>query len=326
MEEISIEEAQAIIQDVQVTNGGLSPELLQGLPQDQLRAVRNLQTIAGSSIEHVANDLYDTDTRFIFELIQNAEDNRYTVAEENRSEPFLNFTLHEDRLTVDSNEDGFTEADVRAICSIHQSSKKQVGGYIGHKGIGFKSVFKIASKVCIRSGPFSFHFKHRRGDSGLAMITPYNEPLQDLPPTVRTRITLWLLDTNDFSARARELEDIPDTLLLFLRKLRRLSIEIPATNKQVFYEREEDTNSKITTLTKGTGATEERMLYHMQKQTLTDLPAHQSRQNQQEADLILAFPINEASKPVIEPQFVYSFLPMRNEGFNVSSDLLSRFR
>ncbi|KAL3457946.1 hypothetical protein BJX64DRAFT_267650 [Aspergillus heterothallicus] len=326
MEEISVEEAQAIIKDVQITNGGISPDLWRGMPQDQLRALRNLQTIAGSSIEHVADDLYDTDTRFIFELIQNAEDNRYTAAEDDESEPFLDFTLHEDRLTVDSNEDGFSEADVRAICSIHQSSKKQVGGYIGHKGIGFKSVFKIAYKVCIQSGPFCFYFEHRRGDGGLAMITPYNEPPQDLPASVRTRITLWLLDRSDFATRARELEDIPDTLLLFLRKLRRLSIEIPATNTRVVYERAEDMNSRITTLTKSTRTTVDETFYRMQKQTLTDLPSHQSRQNQQEADLILAFPIDETFKPVIEPQFVYSFLPMRSEGFSflIQSDFITQ--
>lgn len=138
----------------------------------------------------MAEDLCNADTRYIFELIQNAEDNRYTIAERNYCELFLHFTLHQDRLTVDSNEDGFTKADVHAICSIHRSSKKQQDGYIGHKGIGIKSVFKIAYNVCIQSGPFSFYFKYRRGDGGLAMITPYNQAPQELPSSIRTRITL----------------------------------------------------------------------------------------------------------------------------------------
>ncbi|KAL3478807.1 hypothetical protein BJX99DRAFT_256215 [Aspergillus californicus] len=321
MKALSVEEAQAIIEDVQITNGGVNPEVWKGLPKDQLRALRNLQTIAGSSIEHVAEDLYDADTRFIFELIQNAEDNCYCAAE-----PFLSFTLHQDRLTVDSNEDGFTEADVRAICSIHQSSKKQVGGYIGHKGIGFKSVFKIASKVCVQSGPFSFYFEHRRGDGGLAMITPYNQPPQELSSSIRTRITLWLLDPDDFPTRARELEDIPDTLLLFLRKLRRLTIQIPTLKSRVTYERDEDTTTSLTTLRKQSSEAEKDTFYYMQKQTLTDLPAHPSRQEQHEADLILAFPIDESFKPVIGPQFVYSFLPMRSEGFNflIQSDFITQ--
>ncbi|KAL4734480.1 hypothetical protein BDV11DRAFT_174719 [Aspergillus similis] len=326
MKTLSVEEARAIITDVQISNGGVNPDVWKDLPKDQLRALRNLQTIAGSSIEHVAEDLYDADTRYIFELIQNAEDNRYRMAERNQSEPFLYFTLHQDRLTVDSNEDGFTEADVRAICSIHRSSKKQVGGYIGHKGIGFKSVFKVAYKVCIQSGPFSFYFEHRRGDGGLAMITPYSQAPQELPSSTRTRITLWLLDSDDFFTRARELEDIPDTLLLFLRKLRKLIIEIPTLKSRVIYEREEDTTASLTTLRKQSGGAEDKKFYYMQKQTLTDLPAHHSRLEQQEADLILAFPLDESSKPVIEPQCVYSFLPMRNEGFNflIQSDFITQ--
>ncbi|KAL4952077.1 hypothetical protein BDW69DRAFT_26786 [Aspergillus filifer] len=326
MNALSVEKAQDIIKDVQISNGGVSSEVWKGLPKDQLQALRNLQTIAGSSIEHVAKDLYDTDTRFIFELIQNAEDNHYTVAEESQSEPFLHFTLHQDCLTVDSNEDGFTEADVRAICSIHQSSKKQVGGYIGHKGIGFKSVFKIAYKVCVQSGPFSFYFEHQRGDGGLAMITPYNQAPQELPCSIRTRITLWLLDSNDFPTRARELEDIPDTLLLFLRKLRKLTIEIPALKSRVTYERDGDTRASVTILRKQSSETVKNKFYYMQKQTLTGLPADNSRQMQHEADLVLAFPLDESFRPVIEPQFVYSFLPMRKEGFNflIQSDFITQ--
>jgi hypothetical protein len=111
--------------------------------------------------------------------------------------------------------------------------KKQQGGYIGRKSIGFKSVFKIAYKVCIQSEPFSFYFEYRRGDGGLAMTTPYNQAPQELPSSIRTRITLWLLDSNDFSTRARELEEILDTLLLFLRTLRRSTIEIPTLESQV---------------------------------------------------------------------------------------------
>ncbi|KAL4811957.1 hypothetical protein BDW67DRAFT_179145 [Aspergillus spinulosporus] len=326
MKALSVEDAQAIITDVQIRNGGVNPEIWKNLPKDQLRAFRNLRTIAGSSIEHVAEDLYDADTRYIFELIQNAEDNCYFTAVNDDSEPFLHFTLYQDRLTVDSNEDGFTEADVRAICSIHRSSKRQVGGYIGHKGIGFKSVFKIAYKVCIQSGPFSFYFEYRRGDGGLAMITPFYQAPHKLPSSIRTRITLWLLNSNDFSTRARELKEIPDTLLLFLRKLRRLTIEIPTLMSRVTYECEEGTTANFTIFRKRTDKTQKKRLYYMQKQTLTDLPAHHSRQEQQGAGLILAFPLDESFKPVIEPQFVYSFLPMRNEGFNflIQSDFITQ--
>ena len=142
-----------------------------------------------------------------------------------------------DRLVIDCNEDGFTEANVNAICAVGQSTKANSGGYIGgkisppsrvckfiltkaciEKGIGFKSVFKVARAAKVQSGPFSFNFNS--GDSdGLGMVTPYQSTYESLPPPVRTRLTLTLLDQNDFSKRRQDLISLPETLLLFLHKV-----------------------------------------------------------------------------------------------------------
>lgn len=318
MTRLSVEEAQAIVDDIRVTNGGLSPEAERGLSQEAKRALRNLQSIAGGSIVHVAQDLYDKDTRFIYELIQNAEDNRYGRARKDKKEPFLHFTLHEDRITVDSNEDGFSESDVRAICSIHRSSKKQTSGYIGHKGIGFKSVFKIASMVTIQSAPFCFFFRHTQGDGGMGMITPYNESHEALPAAVTTRITLHLDSPTDFEARAREFEDIPDTFLLFLRQLRNLTLHVVPRGSKTVYKRLQPSRHRVK-LVKQMGHNEHCNLYLFKRTTLTGLSQHPSRPGSDEAEVILAFPVDEDSCPLIQPQYVYSFLPMRREGFNVCS-------
>lgn len=106
----------------------------------------------------LATDLYSKDTRFLYELIQNAEDNQYTQAEASSDDPFISFSLYPDQLVIDSNEDGFNAENVKAICSVAESTKTVAQGYIGEKGIGFKSVFKIAQRVHIQSGPFSFSF------------------------------------------------------------------------------------------------------------------------------------------------------------------------
>ena len=81
----------------------------------------------------------------MFELIQNAEDNDYTRAEAARDMPFLTFRLHPDKIIVASNEDGFTEANVRAICSTEDSTKNASQGYTGEKRVGFTSVFMVAT-------------------------------------------------------------------------------------------------------------------------------------------------------------------------------------
>ena len=74
--------------------------------------------------------------------------------------PSLRITVTQGRIRVDCNELGFWEQDVKAICNVDATTKKKdkSAGYIGEKGIGFKSVFKAANVVYIRSREYSFKF------------------------------------------------------------------------------------------------------------------------------------------------------------------------
>lgn len=59
-------------------------------------------------------------------------------------EPELVFILHENGIVVLNNELGFSAENIRALCDVGNSTKKgSGGGYIGKKGIGFKSVFRV---------------------------------------------------------------------------------------------------------------------------------------------------------------------------------------
>jgi hypothetical protein len=108
-------------------------------------------------------------------------------------------------------------------------------------------------------------------------------------------------------------------MLLFLRKLQRLTIEIPPLQSQISFERHEDLSKRLIILTKETNGEQQKKFYHLEKTTLSNLPQHHNRPGQPEVDLILAFPMKEGFSPLIEAQYVYSFLPMRHEGFNVSN-------
>ena len=173
------------------------------------------------------NNLYSKETRFIYELIQNAEHNSYSNTITLHEKPFLTFKVYSDRIIVESNEDGFDESNVRAICSTGESTKANSEGYIGEKGIGFKSVFKIARKVHFQSEPFSFSFEHSRDneDDDLGIVTPMTEQFEDLPARIHIRMTLTLLDNIDFQRLRSDFDNVPDTLLLFLRKLVELTTE-----------------------------------------------------------------------------------------------------
>jgi HSP90 family molecular chaperone len=123
----------------------------------------------------LAKNLYTSQARFVFELLQNADDNQYTRGQD----PYVIFRVYPDRIVIECNEDGFTRQNLTAICDIGKSSKTGSQGYIGEKGIGFKSVFMAAWRVHIQSRDFSFDFIHRKGDSGMGMITPIWQERRD---------------------------------------------------------------------------------------------------------------------------------------------------
>lgn len=108
--------------------------------------------IAENSLRMLSEELYSKPTRFLLELIQNADDNVYDAD----IDPHLSIVYRTDGfLWFGCNERGFTEANLRALCTVSESTKKVEDnrkGYIGEKGIGFKSVFKVASEVFCQSG------------------------------------------------------------------------------------------------------------------------------------------------------------------------------
>jgi hypothetical protein len=77
--------------------------------------------------------------------VQNADDNIYPE----NVEPTLTFILQESGIIVLNNEQGFSAKNIRALCDVGNSTKKGSNvGYIGQKGIGFKSVFRVMFEHC----------------------------------------------------------------------------------------------------------------------------------------------------------------------------------
>lgn len=284
------------------------------------------------SFYSLAEQLYQKSTRFVYELIQNAEDNKYTIATEL---PYLTFALQKDRIIIDSNEDGFTQVDIKAICSIGQSTKASIQGYIGEKGIGFKSVFNVAHKVHIQSGPYSFAFEYLKGDPvdrGLGMVTPISESRCELPDNVRTRTILYLHEDEDPEALCQDLLKLPNTLLLFLKKLRQLTVKFELPEKdiqsiQFSLVRPDDKDPlnkivQIKTATTGTINSVTSKSFWVKKRRVVDLPADPARDQIHEAEVVLAFPIDEDNVPVLEDQYAFAFLPLKKTGYKVG--LLAR--
>lgn len=229
---------------------------------------------------------------------------------------------------LDSNEDGFRKKHVQAICSTGQSTKTDaVQGYIGEKGIGFKSVFTVAKKVHVQSEPYSFAFHHTKDstDDGLGMVTPQEEGYEDLPEGINTRITLTLLDPSTFEQRVKDLLALHDTLLLFLTKLRKLSIIIHRPDEcteEISYTHNLAEGSGVETITKKTTGgptvtTAGIQRFYVVRRDITNLPPDPVRQQTTKATVVLAFPVDAQDGPIIERQHVFAFLPLRRAGFTV---------
>lgn len=270
-----------------------------------------------TDLPRLSQDLNTKPTHFIYELIQNADDNKYDRSEE---APFLRLVVTPHRITIDSNEDGFSYENVEALCSVGKSTKKGRSGYIGEKGIGFKSVFKVARRATILSGPFSFYFEHDENaiPTGIGMITPHNvhDNLQaDLPAGVRTRIILDLRTQCDME----QFKKLPP-LLLFLGKLQRLSIRVEYGDLRV--EEVQHSISKTddyAELTEVYDGKENTRRFHLTVQKAQDMPYDHRRQHRQEVNILLAFPVDEMGQPAQSREYVYAFLPLFPIGFPVST-------
>lgn len=277
----------------------------------------------------------------MFELLQNADDNSYTTAKSTDTDPYVSFSVHDQRVVVECNEDGFTRENLVAICNVGKSSKTGAQGYIGEKGIGFKSVFMVAWKVHIQSRDFSFSFRHRKGDSGMGMISPVWEETEEVLTHPLTRITLFLYDddADEMFARQREMmlqqfRELKATFLLFMKNLRKIEVRIYDQSEEVSYTAftiQGQQGSRVTLkqeITQDGNLQRHEQYYHTTRLTAHGIPRSENREYTDteiatgayaQTDITLAFPLTHDSVPIIEPQEVFAFLPIRNMGLPVSS-------
>jgi hypothetical protein len=113
---------------------------------------KDAATIA-SQLKLNSLELYTQTERFIFELIQNADD----MPSSHRGVR-VEMHLLDNHLVFRHNGKFFDRNDVRAIADAARSNKSEDVRQTGYKGIGFKSVFTDSACVYIRSGSYSFKF------------------------------------------------------------------------------------------------------------------------------------------------------------------------
>ncbi|KAJ7725654.1 hypothetical protein DFH07DRAFT_931477 [Mycena maculata] len=303
-----------VIQDIRSQNAAPDSAVWKQADPSTLSALTSLRENLHHACDSLADDLYASDSHFILELVQNADDNTYGPG----VTPTLAISLDVDNLIVACNEVGFEERQVRAICKIGASTKKDQQGYIGEKGIGFKSVFKVADKVFISSGPYKFIFdKHAE----LGMITP--SWAENCPSRQDwTKFTLQLSNGTPTQLKLYLDQNINSTLLLFLRKLRCLEID---TGLIKFVVQRMDLEPNVVTLRRGSGPNVSGSSYLLVKRVVETRPGEKKRSNITQTEIVLGFPLQSDGGPKIGQQAVHAFLPIRNYGlyFLIQADFLT---
>jgi hypothetical protein len=101
----------------------------------------------------ISRDINTDSQRFIYELLQNADD-----ASNQNEKLDIQIDFEGDYVIISHKGEAFSKSDIKSISSAGDGTKTGDTNKTGFKGIGFKSVFSHSNFVIIKSGIFCFKF------------------------------------------------------------------------------------------------------------------------------------------------------------------------
>ncbi|XP_038973841.1 protein NO VEIN-like isoform X1 [Phoenix dactylifera] len=315
-----VQDANLIIESIRCEEFGLNPNL----SYTESCLLKKQHARLGRALHCLSQELYSQDSHLLLELVQNADDNIYPE----HVDPTIVFILQDTGIVILNNERGFSAQNIRALCDIGKSTKKGSGaGYIGHKGIGFKSVFRVTDAPEIHSNGFHVMFDITEGQIGFVLpnvIAPCDIDMfrrllsgEEYQTDSNSWNTCILLP---FRAKIREgtginslvsmFSDLHPSLLLFLHRLRCIKFK-NMLNDELLVMRRETLADGIVRVSHG-------------KETMNwlviskKLEAQFIRHDVQTTEIAMAFTLQESEngeyKPHLSQQPVFAFLPLRNYG------------
>ncbi|WJX91801.1 hypothetical protein P8452_73528 [Trifolium repens] len=313
------------------------------------------------AVKNLSAELYTTDVHFLMELIQNAEDNQYIKG----VRPTLEFIITSKDITatgapatllIFNNEKGFSRENIESLCSVGRSTKKgnRSSGYIGEKGIGFKSVFLVTDQPYVFSNGYQIRFNERPClHCSLGYIVPewvdekptlldikqiYGGSKDSLPTT-----TIVLpLKPDKVNPVKQQLSSIHPEVLLFLSKIRHISVREDNNDPKMNYVTTVSMSSEVNFVTvknmnaesytihlsAGENSNDEEVCsYYMWKQKFPVRLENvvERRMGLEECVVTLAFPQHERLHKDKSLPGVYAFLPtemVTNFPFIIQADFI----
>ncbi|MFN7788333.1 MAG: sacsin N-terminal ATP-binding-like domain-containing protein, partial [Pseudanabaena sp.] len=107
-----------------------------------------------NSLDTISDDIYSESERFIYELIQNADD----ACKDSVAGVEIHIEFTDKFIIVSHTGKEFEGRDIESLASVGKSQKTKNANQTGYKGIGFKSVFGKSNCVYINSGGYCFRF------------------------------------------------------------------------------------------------------------------------------------------------------------------------
>lgn len=171
-------------------------------------------------LKKLLTELYPDKAHFIYELLQNAEDQDATKVE---------FILLNDRLVFRHNgKNDFTLNDIDSITNIGNSTKIDDPTTIGKFGVGFKAVYAYTNTPEIHSGEFDFKI--------IDMLIPENIGVEKRAQEGVTEFVFPFDNPSKVTAVAVEeientLKALNETAILFLRHIKTIQFILPNQDK-----------------------------------------------------------------------------------------------
>lgn len=277
------------------------------------------------ALKVIVNEIYRKTAHFIYELIQNAEDNEY-----DSEIRMLRFTLGRGWLKVENNEKGFSITDVEAISNIGESKKtKTTLGYIGHKGIGFKAVFRVSDCPEIYSNGFNFQFDKTTDYVVPEWISTIREGIDLQKTTIFIPFRKQILGVEPPEETTREELSILDpSIFLFLKKLSLIDYQDLVTEKKWSIQKERKHGFEDWLLIKGVKKRE----WRLGQQILggkgnPELPIDEDKEGVARREVLVAVPIDTEGTPSgkFPEKQIFAFLPTEIEAnlrFIIQADFL----